>query len=309
MENSRRLHATPPNASELAREVLYLKSTVLNLDEENILLKHEASVLSERLTLLEHAYHGHGLWEWAGAFELDSGEYDWTFANGDYSTGKEWNDIVLMLDSEGATEELEALRPRAELLLSAQCEPVYGGTIRPAPRLRPSTRGVCFRLFFDLTRDHTSFVIDCPWGGRLALFAQHALPDFGATRLLQHATRTPTLPVANLSCCDDGVVTAEPTWEAPTARDAHFFRLSALALALGGVALVVSVVALVWAWTLACRTRNAIRGRPLRLPGDRQRPLEGAIPMTRMSVASCAEEQQECVDAQAEQSTEDPAVL
>ena len=303
------------NSSELAREVLYLKSALLNLDEENALLKHEASALSERLTLLEHAYHGHGLWEWAGAFEMDAGEYDWTFvglANGGGYGGEEWNDIVLMPDT---AEELQALRPRAELLLSSQCEPVHGGTIRPVPRLRlASTRGVCFRLFFDLTRDHTSFVIDCPRGGRLALFAQHALPDLGATRMLQLTTRTPTLPVANLSCCadaDHGVVAAEPTLEAPTAINEHLFRLSALvALALGGVALVLSVVALVCARPPACRRRDSGRGRrPLRIPGEKQRPLEGAIPMTRMSVASCAEEQQECVGAQAGQSTEEPAVV
>ena len=316
MEDGRRLHAAPPpmNSSEMAREVLHLKSTLLNLDEENALLKREASALSERLTLLEHAYHGHELWEWAGAFEMDAGEYDWTFvgrANGGYSGGLKWNDIVLML---GTTEELQALRPRAELLLSSQCEPVYGSTIRPAPRLRlSSTHGVCYRLFFDPTRDHTSFVIDCPRGGRLALFAQHALPDLGATRMLQLTTRTPTLPVANLSCCDEmdrGVLTAEHAWEAPTAGDEQLFHLSALvALALGGVALVLSVVALVCARTLVCRRRDAPRGRPLRIPCERQRPLEVAIPMTRMSVASCADEQQDCVGAQAEQSTGQPEVV
>ena len=81
MEDPRRLHAAPPpmNSSEMAREVLHLKSTLLNLDEENALLKREANALSERLTLLEDAYHGHDLWKWAGAFEMDAGEYDWTF--------------------------------------------------------------------------------------------------------------------------------------------------------------------------------------------------------------------------------------
>ena len=63
----------------MAREVLHLKSALLSLDEENALLKREANALSERLTMLEHAYHGHNLWEWAGAFEMDAGEYDWTF--------------------------------------------------------------------------------------------------------------------------------------------------------------------------------------------------------------------------------------
>ena len=317
MEDPRRLHAAPPpmNSSEMAREVLHLKSTLLNLDEENALLKREANALSERLTLLEDAYHGHGLWKWTGAFEMDAGEYDWTFVG--YSGRVKWNDIVLMLDTAEelqALQALQALRPRAELLLSSQCEPVYGSTIRPVPRLRlSSTQGVCFRLFFDLSREHTSFVIDCPRGGRLALFAQHALPDLGATRMLQLTTRTPTLPVANLSCCADvdrGVVTVEPTWEASTAGDEQLFHLSALvALALGGVALVLSVVALVCARTFVCRRREGPRGRPLRIPGERQRPLEVAIPMTRMSVASCAGEQQECVRAQVEQSTGEPEVV
>ena len=313
--------APPPeihvNSSEMAREVLHLKSALLNLDEENALLKREANALSERLTMLEHAYHGHNLWEWAGAFEVDAGEYDWTFigsANGGYSGGVKWNDVVLMLDT---TEELQALRPRAELLLSSQCEPVYGSTSRPVPRLRlSSTQGVCFRLVFDPTRDHTSFVIDCPRGGRLALFAQHALPGLGATRMLQHTTRTPTLPVANLSCCanvDRAMAMAEPTWEAPTASNERLFHLGALvALALGGVALVLSAVALVCARnarTLVYRRRDAPGGRPLRIPGEKQRPLEVAIPMTRMTVASCVNEQQEGIGAQAERSTGEPEMV
>ena len=114
------------NSSEMAREVLHLKSTLLNLDEENALLKREANALSERLTLLEDAYHGHGLWKWAGAFEMDAGEYDWTFVG--YSGRVKWNDIVLMLDT---AEELQALQ--ALQALEAALHPLL-------PLLRPLLR-------------------------------------------------------------------------------------------------------------------------------------------------------------------------
>lgn len=295
-------HAPVLNASETAREVILLKATTYSLEEENAKLERDVSRLSERLALLESTYHGHDLWEWAGTFEVAAGEFDWTFvgrlgdgvSGGHYIGGAEWIDVVLLL---GVSDALEVLRPRAELLLSLPCEPVFGSTLRPAPRIRPTPAGVCFRLYFDASRDHTTFVVDCPLSGRLALFAQHDLAELDATRLLQLSTRGITSPVANISCCGDdaGRHDAAATgglWGAQPAAEAPLSRLGALvALPLSGTALLLSVVALVCARSHACGKPGSARGRaPWRVisPSERQRPLEVALPMGR--TAPSAEE-------------------
>ena len=63
----------------LAQDVVDLKAQLINLVAINARLTQDTNELHNRLGALEAAFHAHDLWEWAGAFELAVGEYDWTF--------------------------------------------------------------------------------------------------------------------------------------------------------------------------------------------------------------------------------------
>jgi len=303
--------ASPSNASVLAHEMLLLKAEVLKLTKVNGQLKQDASKLSARLALLETAYHSHDRWEWAGTFDVSAGEYDWTFvgrkgdgANGHYA--EDSIDVVLM---QGVSKDLETLRPHAELLLqlSAQlCVSVYGSTHRPSPRIKPSAAGVCYRLHFDTSRDHTTFVISSSASGRLALFAQHRLADLGATRLLEMSTRAIASPVTNISCCADAqphLGTGELGGEAQHAGTAQLFQHgTVVALVLSGGALLLSFAALCTR-RLACCRRDAARSRPRWGVRARQHPIRAAIPMTGTAEDAAASAEDGAAPDEAEQSS------
>jgi len=288
------------NATELATEVVELQNEMLNLEAINAQLTHDVAEMHSQLTVLEASFHAHGRWEWAGLYELEGTEHDWTFTDEDASDMSV--DVAVLPTSDAAsTAALEALRSRAELLLASPCQAVYGSTRRPAPRLRPAhDGGTCFRLFLDQTQvATTTFVMEPPSSGRYAVFAQHAPAEYRATRLIRYADRHIIEPVANLTCCDGDVsheaqpqaaaAAAAATAQASSSDGSGQWSMgSAAAMACSVAALLLSAAALCAARgpCVGAARRAAGGGRYQQRPGG---PAEVVLPSV-MSVAVDDEE-------------------
>ena len=292
------LDSLAANATELAREVVELQTALQNLEAINAQLTGDMLEMHRVVSVLEASFHAHGRWEWAGIFELESTEHDWTFTDEDTSDVS--LDVALLPVDEASTAALEALRSHAELLLASPCQAVYGSTRRPAPRLRPASDGTCFRLFFDQTQiSTTTFVIEPPASGRYAVFAQHAPAEYSATRLIRYIDRRIIEPTANLTCCDaaashdtqpqgaSSAAAAAATAPQASSDGEQWTTGSAVALACSVAALLLSAVALCAARGLCVgAARRTVGGRYQQRPGG---PAEVVMPSV-MSVATDEEE-------------------
>lgn len=123
-----------------------------------------------------HDEHGEGEhpFEWAGAFDLKKGEYEWSFAkvDGKYAD-PEMQMVILTADKKGK-EGIEAVEEKAEELFGGkqQVSQKALDTIIPSETL--------YNLEFDNSKDSSVFTVKIEKEGTYVFFTQHLPAEFEA---------------------------------------------------------------------------------------------------------------------------------
>lgn len=120
--------------------------------------------------------------EWGGIYELESGRYELSLDSGPDPA----MDITLLpLNGQAPEEALEAYTERAVRLFSDDYWPMFnGGTVVPTDR----------RYRLKANEPTQQFVIDCPTGGRYALYTEHGPNEFGM-RIGKESSTTALRPI------------------------------------------------------------------------------------------------------------------
>lgn len=132
---------------------------------------------SRGIELMTEAAHGHGehVFEWAGSFDLDAGEYVLTFAkvNGNYADPA--MKIVIIQTSASGAEGIEVAEETAETLLKS------GKLNAQKDRsLLPPSSELAYQLDFDQSKDVTAFRVKIAKKGSYVFFTEHMPTEFEA---------------------------------------------------------------------------------------------------------------------------------
>jgi len=124
----------------------------------------------------EEAEHGHAdsehPWEWAGAFDLEKGEYTWTFAkvDGEYADPK--MKMAIFSSESSIAESIESAE--------ASAEEVFNTAGIQKGNMESLTPDAAYELVFDDTKDITSYKITIENPGVYVFFTEHMPTEFEA---------------------------------------------------------------------------------------------------------------------------------
>ncbi len=136
---------------------------------------------SKGIILMDEAGHGHGhahggegaAFEWAGAFELEAGEYAWSFAkvNGEYADPA--MKMVIMTADEATAHGIEENEGAAGGYFSGEVREVQeGGELEPF--------NGAYQLAFDQSRPVSAFRVKIAQKGSYVVFTEHMPTEFEA---------------------------------------------------------------------------------------------------------------------------------
>ena len=114
--------------------------------------------------------HGELPFEWAGAFQLESGVYQWSFAKVDGAYADPGMKMAYIVS--GAEEPIEQAEEQAKTIFGQS-----GQAVQPGGRL---STGNLYSLQFDSTRDATVFEIAVDQSGTYVFFTEHMPSEFEA---------------------------------------------------------------------------------------------------------------------------------
>lgn len=134
---------------------------------------------SRSIELMRKGEHGHGhgehAFEWAGSFDLDAGEYVWSFAKVDGDYADPAMKMAILSASKTGSEAIEEVEETAEGLLKAEkAQARSTGEV-----LAPSTTSA-FHLNFDPGKDRTVFRVKIEKKGTYVFFTEHMPTEFEA---------------------------------------------------------------------------------------------------------------------------------
>lgn len=132
---------------------------------------------STGIELMSEANHEHGehAFEWAGSFELDAGEYVWSFAkvNGEYADSA--MKMAILQTSKTGGDGIEEVEEKVEgLLKSEQLNSRKAGDV-----IAPSFVSA-FQLNFDQSKEITVFRVKIEKKGTYVFFTEHMPAEFEA---------------------------------------------------------------------------------------------------------------------------------
>jgi zinc transport system substrate-binding protein len=142
----------------------------------------------------EHGEHtdehgaGHSF-EWAGVFELDEGDYTWTFTkvNGEYADPA--MKMVILETDDADAHGITEVEELAEELMATSEEKTSGSTLVPA--------SMAYQLSFDENADVSSFTVTIEKKGNYVFFTEHMPFEFEADEhFFKDVRRTNVEPLA-----------------------------------------------------------------------------------------------------------------
>ena len=144
----------------------------------------------------EHHNHdkkGHGF-EWAGAFELDAGDYIWTFAKVDGHYADPKMKMIFIASDASGKNAIESSEKTAEALLDVS------NSIRrtDGQKLTPDN-SKAYNLVFDQSKDVTEYRINIDKSGTYTFFTEHMPFEFEADEhFLKNTSKLDIEPVSQL---------------------------------------------------------------------------------------------------------------
>ena len=149
---------------------------------------------STGIELMSEGHHGHGehAFEWAGSFDLDAGEYVWSFAK----VGGEYADpamkMAILAASKSGSDGIEEVEETAEGLLKAE----KVNARNTGEVLAPSAVSA-FHLNFDPGKEVTVFRVKIEKKGTYVFFTEHMPTEFEAgEHFFKNAVREDIEPLA-----------------------------------------------------------------------------------------------------------------
>jgi len=137
---------------------------------------------SSKVILLKSEEHGHEhsheegehAFEWAGVFELEAGEYTWTFAKVDGQYANPAMKMVILETEDSDSHGIEHIEEKAEQLMESSSIGIKnsGSTLVP--------RDMAYQLNFDETLEISSFTINIEKQGYYVFFTEHMPFEFEA---------------------------------------------------------------------------------------------------------------------------------
>ena len=135
---------------------------------------------SSKVTLLKSEEHeniheeGEHSFEWAGVFELDAGEYTWTFAKVDGKYADTAMKIIILETEDSDAHGITHIEEKAEELMGSSNLEIknHGSTLIP--------RDAAYQLIFEEDLDVSSFKIKIEKKGNYIFFTEHAPFEFEA---------------------------------------------------------------------------------------------------------------------------------